>query len=155
VNKLEALLTQLESKIPFSENSNNEVSKGSVGWHIEHSLLSLNGVTNLLIQSNPKEYKWKFNFVRFIVLSLKKIPRGRAKSPEVVQPKDNIDKINLTTHLLKTRNKIKELEMLSKDKYFKHPFFDDLKLNQTINFLEIHTKHHLEIIEDIINNKKN
>jgi hypothetical protein len=32
MKKLEALLTQLESKIPFSENSNNEVSKGSVGW---------------------------------------------------------------------------------------------------------------------------
>ena len=30
----------------------------------------------------------------------------------------------------------------------------DLTLNQTINFLEIHTKHHLEIIEDIISNKE-
>jgi hypothetical protein len=47
-----------------------------------------------------------------------------------------------------------KLETISKDRYFTHPFFGDLTLNQTINFLEIHTKHHLEIIEDIISNKQ-
>jgi len=150
MNRLDKLLTQLETKIPFYETAHIEVSTGTVGWHIEHSLLTLNGITDFLIESNPEDYKWKFNFVRIIVLSMKKIPRGRAKSPEVVQPKDNIDKSHLEIHLSKTRNNIKKLEHLSRKKYFEHPFFGKLKLQQTINFLEIHTNHHLEIIEDII-----
>jgi len=41
------------------------------------------------------------------------------------------------------------LKTLPKDRYFEHPFFGKLKLKQTINFLEIHTMHHLDIIEDI------
>jgi hypothetical protein len=154
MNTIDTLLNQLETKISHCETVNPEISNGNVAWHIEHSLLTLEGITDFLIESNPDHYKWRFNFIRIVVLTMKKIPRGRAKSPEVVQPKGNINKDSLLTHLSLTRNKIKELDLLSKDKYFKHPFFGDLKRNQTINFLEIHTKHHLEIIEDIIYHKQ-
>lgn len=151
MNKLDILLNQLETKIPHHEKLNQKASHASIGWHIEHSLLTLNGITDFLIKSNPNDYKWKFNFIRIVVLTMEKIPRGRAKSPEVVQPKVNIDKNSLLIHIIETRNKINELKTLSKDSYFEHPFFGKLKLQQTINFLEIHTKHHLDIIEDIIN----
>jgi len=149
-NKLEKLLDQLEDKIPFCRELNQEVSQANVGWHIEHSLLTLDEIINFLIQSNPNDYKWKFNFIRIVVLTMKKIPRGKAKSPKVVQPKENIDNNDLLMHISKTRYKIKELENISADKYFEHPFFGKLRLRQTKIFLEIHTKHHLEIIEDII-----
>jgi hypothetical protein len=69
----------------------------------------------------------------------------------VVVPKGIIDKNSLLSHIVVTRNKMEELKTASKDKYFEHPFLGKLKLKQTINFLGIHTKHHLEIIEDIIN----
>jgi hypothetical protein len=123
-----------------------------VGWHIEHSLLTLNGIANSLIQSNPTAYKWKFNFIRIVVLTTKKIPRGRAKSPEIVMPKGSIDQPKLTALLTETRSNCKELSFLQADKYFEHPFFGKLKLKQTISFLEIHTNHHLEIIRDIVSN---
>lgn len=151
MNKLGNLLDQLEANVSHYETLNQKVSEANVGWHIEHSLLSLNGVTNLLIKSNPNDYTWKFNFIRIVVLTTKKIPRGRAKSPEVVVPKGIIDKNSLLSHIVVTRNKIEELKTVSKDKYFEHPFFGKLKLKQTINFLEIHTMHHLDIIADIIN----
>lgn len=149
MNNLDNLLNRLETKIRHCETFDKEISQANVAWHIEHSLLTLNGITDFLIQSNPNDYKWKFNFIRIIVLTMKKIPRGRAKSPEVVLPKGSVDENSLKTHLSETRKKIKELEFLSNDKYFEHPFFGKLKLRQTINFLETHTKHHLEIIEDI------
>lgn len=151
MNKLDNLLNLLESNVSHHETLNQKVSQASIGWHIEHSLLTLNGITNFLIKSNPTDYKWKFNFIRIVVMTMKKFPRGKAKAPEVVQPKGNIDKNSLLTHISVTRNKINELKTLSKDRYFEHPFFGKLKLKQTINFLEIHTKHHLDIIEDIIN----
>jgi hypothetical protein len=40
--------------------------------------------------------------------------------------------------------------MVSKDHFFEHPYFGKLKLKETIRFLEIHTTHHLSIIEDIV-----
>ena len=154
MNKINNLLNQLEAKISNGENLNLEVSKGNVAWHIEHSLLTINLIVNALIQSNPDNYKWKFSFIRMLVLSMKKIPRGKVKSPKVVLPKENISNDSLINHLLFTKDSIIKLEIQSKDKYFTHPYFGDLKLNQTIGFLEIHTKHHLEIIEDIISNKQ-
>ncbi|MBL0355605.1 MAG: DinB family protein [Chitinophagaceae bacterium] len=150
MSELTKLLNQIETKISHFERINHAVSKSDVGWHIEHSLLTLTGITNALEKSNPKDYEWKFNFIRMVVLTMKKIPRGRAKTPEVVQPKVKYDIESLTNHLLKTRAKIDELQALDKNKYFEHPFFGKLKLKQTINFLEIHTQHHLNIINEIL-----
>jgi DinB superfamily len=153
MSNLSKLLDQIETQIPFCETLNQAISQANVGWHIEHSLLTLNGITDSLAKSNPDNYTWKFNFIRIVVLTTKKIPRGRAKSPKVVQPKQAVNTIDLLKHLSETRHKTKDLVTMPKDRYFEHPFFGKLTLQQTINFLEIHTKHHLEIIKDIIKDR--
>ena len=153
-NKLESLLNQLEFFIPSSESINLQVSQSTVGWQIEHSLLTINGIVSALQKSNPKDYNWKFSLMKLIILTTKKIPRGKAKAPKVVVPKGLINNDDLQEHLSKTRDAIKVLEMVSKDQFFEHPYFGKLKLKETIRFLEIHTDHHLNIIEDIVNNKK-
>jgi len=150
MENLEVLLNQLESRILLFAKENSEISKSNFGWHIEHSLLTLNGVIKFLTHSNPKDYKWKFNFIRILVLKRGKIPRGRVKAPKVVLPNITIDESSLKSHIIQTRNSLLELEIISKDHYFEHPFFGKIKRNDTIRFLEIHTKHHLKIIEDII-----
>jgi hypothetical protein len=154
MSKLNKLVNQIETKIPNFENLNPEVSKASVGWHIEHTLLTLDGIIYALSKSNPKHYKWEFNFMRIVIFMRKKIPRGSAKSPEVVVPKEILNIENLKTHITKTREKIKELESLNANCYFKHPYFGKLKRGQAITTLEIHTQHHLNIMNDIINFKK-
>lgn len=147
---LNSLINQLESKIKFLETSNLQISRANVGWHIEHCLLTLNGVIKFLAQSDPKNYSWSFNLIRILVLFRKKIPRGRAKAPKLVLPEGNLTQESLQTHVSLTQNAMKELGLLSKDNYFEHPYFGKLKLEQTIKFLEVHTQHHLTIIEDII-----
>ena len=147
---LNSLLDQLETKIAVCETSNPEISQGNVAWHIEHCLLTLDGVTKFLIQSNPKDYTWKFNLLRVVVLFRKKIPRGRAKAPKIVQPQENLNQESLLNHISQTRNAIKGLASVSKNHYFKHPYFGNLKLEQTIDFLKIHTQHHLAIMDDIL-----
>ena len=57
MNNLDKLLKQLESKISFCETSNQDISQVNVAWHIEHSLLTLNGITDFLITSDTKDYK--------------------------------------------------------------------------------------------------
>ena len=147
---LEKLLDQFESRIPLFETENLAISKSNVGWHIEHSLLTINGITKVLIQSNPNEYQWKFKLSRLFIFILGKIPRGKAKAPEVVVPKNEITEAQLLLNLERTRTIILELKSISKDHYFEHPFLGKLKKKDTIRFLEIHTNHHLKIIEDII-----
>jgi hypothetical protein len=149
-NNLAALLDQLESNIPYSEAINLQVSQSTVGWQIEHSLLTINGIIIAIQKSNPKEYSWKFSFMKWIILATKKIPRGKAKAPKVVVPTAAINRDDLQIHLTKARDTIKALEMVSKDHFFEHPYFGDLKKKQTILFLEIHTHHHLKIIRDIV-----
>jgi hypothetical protein len=62
------------------------------------------------------------------------------------------DKIPATVAegLTETRNSLLELESISNNHYFEHPFLGKLKKKAAIRFLEIHTNHHLKIIEDII-----
>jgi hypothetical protein len=149
MSKLEQLCNRLESKISFLNAEKKAISSSNVAWHLEHNMLVLNGITEALKRSKPSEYKWKFNFIRLVVLTIGKIPRGRGKAPKTVIPIDLITIGSLQMHLAKTREKIMHLNMLSKDCFFEHPYFGKLKLNQAIIFLEIHTQHHLSIVDDI------
>lgn len=150
MNKLESLLTDLEKAIPHTLKLKNEVSASNVGWHLEHSLLTLDKITASMENSNPSDYKQKFSLVRLIVFTLKKIPRGKAKSPTSVQPSIQYSSESLINHLAQTRQSIQVLQSMPKDKFFDHPVFNHLQVKQAIRFLEIHTKHHLDIIHDII-----
>ncbi len=147
---LEKLLNEIEVLIPKQETLNPSISKTSVGWHIEHSLLTINLIIEAVKKSNPEEYKWKFNSSRILVLSIGKIPRGRAKAPEVVQPKLEFNSESLMKHLLKVKQKLIILKSLNNDHHFSHPYFGKLNLKQTIKFLKIHTQHHINIMNDII-----
>ena len=153
-NNLDTLLNKLEHHIPSSELINLQVSQSTIGWQIEHSLLTINGIVNAVVQSNPKNYQWKFSFMKLVVLVTKKIPRGKAKAPKVVVPKAAINSDDLQKHLTTTRDTIKALDVVAKDHFFEHPYFGKLKLKETIRFLEIHTIHHLNIIEDIVSKKQ-
>jgi hypothetical protein len=152
--KLEDLVSKLESKISDYEFINPSISKGSVGWHIEHSLLTLNLIIDALSKSNPNDYKRRFDIRRSIVIFLGKIPRGRVKAPAVVQPTANFNPDTLQQHIFISREKIKTLEHLSQGHFFTHPFLGDFKLKQAVKFLKVHTKHHLDIIYDIVKSKK-
>ncbi len=150
MHKLAVLIGQLENKIPKIGLVSPQISQGSVGWHIEHALLVINSIISNLQQSNPSEYQWKFNFIRTLILTTQKIPRGRVQSPKSVQPKTDFNAETLKIHIAETKEKINALETLEQNHFFVHPFFGKLNLKPTIRFLAIHTKHHIHIINDIV-----
>lgn len=146
---IEQLVSELEQYIPKQELIKPDVSASSIGWHIEHSLLTINLIVDTVKRSDPKDYKWTFNFWRTIVMTTKNIPRGRAKSPKMVRPTVAFNSDTLLDHVNKTRQQVRILETCVPNNYFVHPYFNKLNLKSTIKFIEIHTNHHLKIIKDI------
>lgn len=150
MKQLTTLIIALEEKVPMLEIENLQISKAKVGWHIQHSLMVVNNIINVLKKADPKAYKWSFNLNRVLVFSMGKIPRGKGKAPKTVLPQDNITSALLYEHIEKAKMNASFLPQLHKNQHFKHPYFGPLNLKPTIKFLVMHTKHHLEIIEDIL-----
>jgi hypothetical protein len=153
MQQLSTLLTALEQRIPQQAMLNEKVSATSVGWHIEHTLLVVNGISKSIAQSDPKAYKWSFSFPRMVVFFRNKIPRGRGKAPQRTQPNKEFNAETLQNRVASARESIRMLEGLHPKSNFEHPYFKQLDLKQTIQFIAIHTQHHLDIIDDIINMK--
>ncbi len=151
MDKLLVLITELESNILNNEKSAPSISKVTVGWHLEHSLLVINKTIKALENSTSQDYKWGFSFPRLITYSLNKFPRGRGKAPKVVQPEGIIQGENFRKNIETAKDKVKGLSSLSANQNFKHPYFGLLNVKSTTKFLRLHTKHHLDIISDIVN----
>ena len=147
---LTALITELENAMLYIEQKNAAISQVSVGWHIEHSLLALIKMITATEHSNPAEYKKTFNWKRSLVLTMGKIPRGKARVPSSVNPGDEVSETTIKPLLEKAKQKVELFETLSSDKYFTHPVFEDVKLNKARRVIAIHTIHHIKIINDIL-----
>ena len=151
MQELQKLLDKLQSDISSFDKVNLAVSSGSVGWHIAHSLKTIDQTVMACKNSNPTEYQWHFNFKRFLFLSIaKKFPRGKAKAPKIVRPEGDISPETLALSFEKVRANLKNWESLDTNVHFPHPFFGDINKKETEKFLVIHTKHHWMIIKDIL-----
>jgi hypothetical protein len=147
---LSALVNELETKIEHSEKLDNAVSNASVGWHVQHSLLVVLGIIQAVEKSNPAEYVYKFNLKKTFVFTLNKIPRGKSKAPERVMPKEALNSDELKNEIQILKSRLDVLNTLQPGNFFIHPIFGHLNLKATIKMLKIHTKHHIDIINDII-----
>ncbi|NOT51249.1 MAG: hypothetical protein HOP10_08220 [Chitinophagaceae bacterium] len=150
MKSLSGLVDELETKLPFIEQKKESVSQATVGWHIEHSLLALIKMISAAEHSNPEDYKWKFSIKLTVVLLLNKFPRGMAKAPDAVKPGEVISKDTIVPLLSKAKQKAELFEKLSRNKFFTHPFFGDLRVKQARRIIAIHTQHHARIINDIL-----
>jgi hypothetical protein len=149
MRNLEPSLEKLYSYINDAAKLNTAVSSVNIGWHIEHSLLVISRIIDSVTSSDPNKYEYKFDLKRTFVFLLGKFPRGKANAPEIVIPKQN-EQADYDALFASTRAAIKNLESAKPNQYFTHPIFGKLNKQHTFVMLDIHTKHHLKIIEDII-----
>jgi hypothetical protein len=148
--KLSALVNELETKIEHSDKLNTAISKTAVGWHVQHSLLVALQIITTVENSNPADYRPKFNMKKFIVYTLNKIPRGKAKAPERVMPREAFNAAVLKTDIQLLKSRLAVLNNLERNNFFVHPVFGHLNVKATIKMLRLHTKHHIDIINDIV-----
>lgn len=147
---LNQLIDNLEQRLGNFDKVNSKISARGVDWHIDHSLKVVIEIIVSLKKSNPTEYKWKFSLLRSYILLFGIIPKGKGKSPKIVNNINTIDLNEVLAQIKETKKLILEINSLTKNNHFDHPYFGLLKLSSTQRFLKIHTKHHLKIINDII-----
>lgn len=145
IQKIESLLSQINKE-------NLKISKASVGWHLEHSLLILNGSLKGLTMTNPDNYNPKFSIKKFIFLNFGLIPRGKIKSPKQFVPLETPTKESLEKLLNLAKERLEAIKNLPAKAYITHPFLGDLDKKTTLKFLGLHTNHHLKIVDDILKN---
>jgi Protein of unknown function (DUF1569) len=150
MSKIAGLIRELQKKVPQMELINPSVSATPVGWHIAHALLVNNRIITGLTKSNAADYKGEFSFIKMVIFATGKIPRGKGKAPETVMPGNDFTAASLLQHIDTALEKIKQLDSLPPNNFIEHPVFGQLNLKGTKRFLEIHARHHLCIIDDII-----
>jgi hypothetical protein len=147
---LNQLLTEIELYIPFKDEKKAQVSEATVGWHLDHALKVIKAVSTFTLQTDPEDYKWRFNLMRTVLFLFGYIPRGRGQSPKQVLPPDVITEKDLLHQLNAAKVQVETLPNLNENNYFKHFIFGTLNKAQTIRFLGMHTKHHVKIVRDIL-----
>lgn len=153
LDKLYKQLMELEANIEVFDYQMDSVSSASIGWHVEHSLLVLNGIIDSIKVSDPSKFKWKFNFSKLYIFAIGRFPRGKGRAPKSVIPKEQIDQSNLSVQLKLSMKNVGLLSTLDEGMFFKHPLFGNLKLRKSIYFLELHAEHHLKIIREIVSGR--
>jgi len=141
---------KIESLIPKRDSLNIKVSKSDVAWHLDHMLKVVNKIYDSLAVSDPSKYKYQVSLSRPFVFLWGDFPRGIAKSPKVVLPPDDIKTEDIHAQLNEARLKMEQFDDLPKKSFFYHFAFKNLNRRRTKRFLEVHTKHHLKIIRDIL-----
>ena len=149
MRKLQLYLSELEVYNEYAQSKHLSISSVTVGWHIEHTLLVILKTLDSMKNSDPLKYKWRFNLYRFIVFSINRIPRGKGKAPTIVQPAKE-ENINLKELIDTSRIALNEFDNLHPNQYVKHPVFGLLNKKQAGKLLDIHTRHHLLILNDIL-----
>ncbi len=149
-NYMKSELNKIEEYLIHRDSLNKEVSRVAVAWHLDHSLKVINGICDSLQKSKPTAYKRKFNMARTFSFTFGFIPRGRAQSPKSVLPPDTIKTDDIVSQLAIARDKLSILDALDDKSNFKHPVFNQLNKKQAKKFIEIHTRHHLKIVRDIL-----
>lgn len=150
MNNFESQFIIFEKQVENFEKQNTTISQGSVGWHISHCCLVFVTIVNVVAASNPQDYSAKFNWKKNIVFLTNKIPRGKAKAPERVTPREVPTKESLLQQIREVKQKLQLLDGLHTNAYFPHPYFGNLNLKETKRFLNLHNNHHSKIINDIL-----
>jgi hypothetical protein len=144
------LIKELESYIAVKDKRNNSVSTSDIAWQIDHSLKVFNLVSETLVNSDLELYSAKFNKWRLLLFTIGYFPRGKVKAPKFVRPPEVILTEDLVSQFQLAYQNINNIKLANKNAHFKHFIFGVLNKNRTIRFLQIHTKHHLKIIRDIL-----
>lgn len=147
---LEGQFTGLESAISRSGVLNESVSSWSVGDHIEHACLAAGGLAVALCSGRSPAFSGGQSDWKEHVLIEGTIPRGTIKAPAAAQPKTGLTAAQLHTMVRKTRERLVKASEVDSVRTANHPILGPMTRDEVLRFVEVHTRHHREIIADIL-----
>lgn len=143
-------LDSLEAMIPHRDRASADVSKWSIGMQIQHSLIATANILKSMSESEPGAETPKFSLPRFFVMTFGRLPRGKGKAPEVSHPEPSPSEETLREVLARARAAQETAKQADPACYWRHFVFGVLPRDQALKFVEIHNRHHLRIIDDIL-----
>ena len=141
---------RLRELVSRSEQRNQMVSDWSVGDQIEHICMAAGGFAVALIAGRGPSFPGVHRDQRHQVLVEGVIPRGVIKAPAAGQPQTGRTPEELTTMLNKTWSRIEKAASVPDDRTADHPLLGTLTRDEVLRFTEVHTAHHLAIIDEIL-----
>jgi hypothetical protein len=154
----QAGLDVLKKFIPRADVLVPDVSKWSVGMHVQHCCLATIAMCDALVASTPPVPRSSFSLVTSAIFLTGRIPRGRGQSPEQAIPREDIwtnelEGLLLDSErglLLDSERRLQAARQASRDQWFRHFAFGVLDRDRTLKLIGIHNRHHVRIIEDIL-----
>ena len=143
-------LQELRRSLDHADRTAPEVSGWSVGMHIHHCELVMIGICRSMARSTLPPPRTGFNLLRSIVLLTGRIPRGRAQSPEEAVPTPDVPGTDLEKALDLAERMMDKTRKRKPDVWYRHFAFGVLRRDAALRVLEIHNRHHLRIIRDIL-----
>ena len=143
-------LDELNHYIPRCSVQCEKVSKWTVGMQIEHCILGTGGICDAIGHSKPHTGKIKKGLLRRIIFLTGTIPRGRGKAPDASLPNEEITELGLRELLSKAKLSVQQAAESNYECWWAHIRFGVMKRDEALKFVEIHNKHHLKIISDIL-----
>ena len=90
IEKVDKQVAQIKTYIDSEDHKDPDVSKAGTYWHADHALNVINEVSRFLEQSDPSDYKPKFSFLKFVIMTFGYMPRGKARAPKQTVSNDEI-----------------------------------------------------------------
>jgi len=158
MTELSETLALCESMMDHADALAPEVSSWSVGQHLEHILIVASGFAVALASgrrpaperrtSDAAEREQRYS--KQSVLVHGRIPRGTIKVPPAGEPSGALDSNALRRLLAKTESRLERSRQVPETTLAYHPLMGELTRNEVFRFLEVHTRHHLVIIDEIL-----
>ena len=143
-------LDSIEQLLAHASLKAESVSSKSIGWHLHHLSLTNVGVLYSLHKNEPGNFTEEKNRIRENVFGRGTIRRGVVQAPDAVNPEDVPQEERIKALLEKQRALFSTIDTLPASAYFQHPFMGPLDKKASIEFMVIHNKHHLSIVEEVL-----
>lgn len=150
VRRLLGQVRAFEALLPHRSAIAPSVSRWSVGMHIHHAALVMHGVVDSAFSCREAAPRWSPNLLGRVVLLTGRMPRGRAPAPEATRPSDSPHEGLLLTALHAATLAVRRLPAAPANVWFRHFALGVLRGRSVSRFLEVHNRHHLRIISDIL-----
>lgn len=146
--ELEQSFGTMRLLIPHVDAMNTSVSGWTVGEHLEHVCTVAAGFGVVLISGRGPSFEATMPEFRDMVLVEGHIPRGKVKAPPAASPKGLESAESYVRMLDKTLARLQSAAQQPADRSADHPLLGTLGRDEVFRFLQVHTAHHLAIIDD-------